>query len=1032
MVRFLLARPIAVLMTFMALIVFSFIVFRSLPISLLPPIDVPQIVVKVNYPNASPEAIEQNVLAPIREGLMTLNGLKDMDSKAGSETGTIRLSFDYGTKMELAYIDVNEKIDRLTGSLPSGLARPQVIRINTNDIPVVRVQVVPKAGIDYSEVSLLAENVLKKRLEQLEGVSLVDINGTKDRIITISPNLPTLRGLGMSTDNVISAIRFGNEELPGISVEDGQFRYYLRLATRVDTPEDIMRLPVTSKEGVVVDLARVADVRFENNEPLGFHLFGSREGMVITVHKQASAKMNALIPLIYESLEVFRQDYPQVEFELTQDQSRLLNAGISNLQTSLLFGGLFAFGVLFIFIGNYRTPVIIGISLPTSLIISFLVFYFFDISINVISLSGLALGLGMLIDNAIIVLDNITRKRAEGLELFDACVEGVNEVMSALISSVLTTLAVFIPLVFLSGISGALFFDQAVSVAAILFVSLMVAFIFLPMLYYFFFRKKGTQMPDTEHSRFFGAVLKGYKNLYGRIFRRRKLSFAVFLLMIPLGLSISLLLDTEGLPPIEKFDALVQIDWNEPIGAEQNKDRVTGLMESLNGNYLQAESDIGVRQFLLFDGESSIQQASLYFLFDNQEEKEMQMKVLDGLLAQNFPQAVVEIMDAPNAFDQLFSSNMPYYEIRWKDLSTKKPVEEAKMDQWLAEFPVSTWQRGPALQKEASVVFNLDAAKMALYGIEISSLQDQIQQLFGSFSITEIKRFGEITPIRLKSENVDFEQLLRTNYLPGKDGSEYALYNFIRFDYTNHYKYVTADKGGIYQSVHLEVENPSEFNGEIAQWGAERNLGVTFFGQYFKDRENIRQLIGILMISVLLLYFILSAQFESFVQPMIVIFTLPLGVAGAFFVLLITGTSLNVMSAIGLVVMLGIMVNDAILKIDTINRLRIKYGSEPAMTKGEVLERALFEAGEIRLKPILMTSITTILALLPVVFSSGLGADLQRPLVFSVIGGLTIGTFTALYFVPLAYSFLVLNHERDIRHKIQDIRQERVELKQEI
>ncbi|MBW3470238.1 efflux RND transporter permease subunit [Arthrospiribacter ruber] len=1001
MVRFLLARPIAVLMTFLALMVFSVIVFRTLPISLLPPIDVPQILVKVNYPNASPEAIEQNVLSPIREGLMTLGGLEDMDSKAGSEVGTIRLTFDYGTRMELAYIEVNEKIDRLTNSLPSDLTRPQVIRINTNDIPVVRVQVVPKDGFDFTEVSLLTENVLKKRLEQLEGVSLVDINGKKERMITVSPKIAILRGLGMTEENVINAIKYGNEELPGISVEDGQFRYYLRLATRVDSPEDIMKLPVTSSEGVTVDLSTVATVQYETSEPLGYHLFGENEGLVITVHKQAAAKMNELLPKIYEAIEIFRTDYPQVAFDVTQDQSVLLNAGISNLQTSLLFGGLFAFGVLFVFMGNYKTPIIIGLSLPSSLIISFLVFYFFDISINVISLSGLALGLGMLIDNSIIVLDNITRKRKEGLPLFEACVEGVNEVMSALISSVLTTLAVFVPLVFLSGISGALFFDQAVAVASILGVSLLVAFIFLPMLYRFFFRKQPEGQEIQEDSKLFVRILAGYKRLYIKIFANRKLSFALFVILIPAGLALSLFLETRGLPPIEKTDAVLTVNWNEPIGVAQNRDRVLSLLEALRGDFVKAESDIGVRQFLLFDGESSLQEATLYFLFENQDQKEQQMPRLDNLIQENFPNAVVQIEDAPNAFDQLFASNMPYYEVRWKDLGSKKPIDESIMDTWLGEFPVRQFARGPGLQKEASVVFRLNATEMATYGVNPNDLQEKVKRIFGVYGITDIKRFGEITPIKLKAEKRDFEDLLRNSYIKGTEGQEYALNNFIRFEYENHYKFVTADKGGVFQSVYLEENEPTAHNQEILNWGNERNLGISFVGQYFKDRETISELLGILLVAVLLLYFILAAQFESFVQPLVVIFTLPLGIAGAFTVLLLTGTSLNVMSAIGLVVMLGIMVNDAILKIDTINRLSVKYAANNS--PGEALEKAMYEAGEIRLKPILMTSVTTILALLPVVFSSGLGADLQRPLVFSVIGGLTIGTFTAMYFVPLAY-----------------------------
>ncbi len=1023
--KFLLERPIAVLMSFLALVVFAIIVFRTLPISLLPPIDVPQIVVKVSYPNASPEAIEQNVLAPIREGLMTLNGLEDMHSKAGSEVGTVRLTFDYGSKMELAYIDVNEKIDRLTNSLPSDLTRPQVIRINTHDIPVVRLQVIPKPGYDYTEVTLLTENVLKKRLEQLEGVSLVDINGKKERVITVSPDKAALRALGMTEDQVINAIKFGNEELPGISVEDGQFRYYLRLATRVDNPEDIGRLPVSAEDGTTIELARVASVQYEINEPIGFHLFGESEGLVVTVHKQAAAKMNELLPKVYDAVELFKEDYPQVDFNMTQDQSILLNVGISNLLTSLLFGGLFAFAVLFLFMGNYRTPVIIGISLPSSLIISFLVFYFFEISVNVISLSGLALGLGMLIDNAIIVLDNITRKRREGLPLLEACVAGVNEVMSALISSVLTTLAVFIPLIFLSGISGALFYDQAVSVAAILGVSLLVAFILLPMLYHFFYQGK-IQAGIDEDSRFYLRILKSYKGLYSKIFLRRKLSLAVFLLLIPLGLALGYWLRVEGLPPIEKFDAVLRVNWNEPIGVEENKSRVMALIEASQGAYLQAEADVGVRQFLLFDGESSLQEASLYFLFDSQVKKQTLMGNIENNLRANYPNAVVEVMDAPNAFDQLFASNQPYYEVRWKNLATKKSVPESQMDEWLAAFPVKEISRGPGLQKETSVIFRLDPAKLALYNIPANQLQDQVTRLFGAYSITDIKRFGEITPIKLKSDRVSFEQVLRTNYLRNPDGNEYALSNFISFGYENQYKFVTADKGGIYQSVQLESPQPKQHDSEIRDWAAERNLGVGFFGQYFTDKDTIRELIGILGVAVLLLYFILSAQFESFVQPLIVICTLPLGIAGAFIVLLVTGTSLNVMSAIGLVVMLGIMVNDAILKIDTINRLRIKYN--PLMPGRQALERAMYEAGEIRLKPIMMTSVTTILALLPVVFSAGLGADLQRPLVFSVIGGLTIGTFTALYFVPLAYWFLMRRETKDVRQetsetsKIQELR----------
>jgi multidrug efflux pump subunit AcrB len=474
-----------------------------------------------------------------------------------------------------------------------------------------------------------------------------------------------------------------------------------------------------------------------------------------------------------------------------------------------------------------------------------------------------------------------------------------------------------------------------------------------------------------------------------------------------LGLLISQVLKTEGLPEIEKLDATLEVDWNEPISALENRDRVVRLMKVLEGDYTQAEADVGVRQFLLFDGENSIQQSLLYFLFSTVGEKESSVTELAAFLTENYPEAAFTLGDAPNAFDQLFNSSMPYYEVRWKDLTAKEPVPDQKMDPWLSQFPISEWERGPGLQKEASVVFTLRADRLATYQIPVNTIQEQLSKLFGSFTITDIRRFGEITPIRLKEPEDRFEDLLRNTRVYASDSTSYILGEFVDFRYEDQYKYVTADKGGIYQSALVTMENPDEKASEFFRWGQDKNLGIDIVGQYFKDRENIQQLIWILLISVLLLYFILAAQFESFVQPLIVVFTLPLGIGGSLLVLWLAGSSLNVMSAIGLVVMLGIMVNDAILKIDTINRLRLVYVESDEINAEQALEMALHRAGQIRLKPILMTSITTILALIPIIFSSGLGADLQRPLVEAVIGGLTIGTLTALYFVPLAYWFFV-------------------------
>ncbi|HSF55560.1 MAG TPA: efflux RND transporter permease subunit, partial [Algoriphagus sp.] len=608
-----------------------------------------------------------------------------------------------------------------------------------------------------------------------------------------------------------------------------------------------------------------------------------------------------------------------------------------------------------------------------------------------------------LIDNAIIVLDNITRKRESGLPLFEACVQGSNEVMGALISSVLTTLAVFVPLVFLSGISGALFYDQAVAVGAILSVSLLVAFVLLPLLYWMIFRVGKRDSLKGEPKAFL-RTLRIYERGFDWVFARKKAALVGFMVLIPLGLSLGFLLKSEGLPEIEKPDATLEIDWNEPISVAQNRDRLIGLIREVEG-YSQAEADVGVRQFLLFDGDNSLQRSLLYLLFPSENKKDEQLEILRSRLQKDFPLATFTLGDAPNAFDQLFNSNMPYYEVRWKDLNAKKPIEAQKMKPWLEDFPAENWEPGPGLQEESSVVFSLLADKLSLYQIPVENVQEQLSRLFGVFTITDIRRFGEITPIRLRENQERFEDLLRNTRVYASDSTSYLLREFVDFRYADQYKYVTADRGGIFQSAAVTSENPDAQAAEFIKWGVDKNLAVETKGQFFRDQENIRQLIGILLISVLLLYFILAAQFESFWQPLIVVFTLPLGISGAFLVLLIFGATLNVMSAIGLVVMLGIMVNDAILKIDTINNLKAEFSAEQSLSGAKLLDKAIHEAGKIRLKPILMTSITTILALIPIIFSSGLGADLQRPLVFAVIGGLTIGTITALYFVPLMYWF---------------------------
>jgi multidrug efflux pump subunit AcrB len=992
MTRFLLHRPIAVGMSFAALIIFGAIAWKQLPVSLLPPAEVPRLMIRIFYPNSGPQVIEQNLLSTLRESLRTLSGLEDMYSQASNETGYIELQFGYRTRMNLTYLEVNEKIDRLTAGWPSNIERPQVLRIAATDIPIMRVQVYPQRDTDLTQLTVLAQNVLRRRLEQIKGVSLVDLNGAFSPEIVIQPHPEKLAALGLGTPELEQALKQANQELGGVSVRDGQYHYYLRMVNRLQEPGALKVLPISLPKGGYVELQQVADVKWQSNPQGGKHIYNGKTGLVLTVHKQAQARMEEVTDAIDATLEVFIKDYPQYGFAITRDQSALLQAGISNLTYSLIFGGLFAFAILFIFMGNLWVPIIMGISLPASLMISFLVFYAFGLSLNIISLSGLALGLGMLIDNAIIVLDNISRKREEGMELTEACVEGVREVQTPMISSVLTTLAVFVPLIFLGGVSGALFYDQALALSIILIVSLGVAFILLPLLYKLILKKKA-----AENSRFFLYMLNGYQRSHQFVMKSPMVVLVIVLLLIPAAFYTGKNMDIKGLPEISADDLVMKIHWDQSIRLEENTARIAKLIQSLPVKTVQEEADAGITRFLLNQDPQTLQEAEVYLRFENPDSKGRALSFLQEYLPNHYPASRITIRPSDNPFYQLVGGNKNYFEIRWKTNSVSGIVAAPRLPETLRTIPVQNYQPGPGAEVQSQLSLHIDYAKMQAFGINQQEVFEKVEQLFGEQSLTEIKSGGNIIPVKWVAEENDYQELLRKSSVKSKMGAVYPLSTFTIADYQPTLKNITADKSGPFQSVILDYYPSRQQQGVISEWAREHEFKLTFSGGYFSDRNKLARLFWILGISCALLYFILAAQFESFGQPFIVILSLPLGVGGSLLALWLAGQSLNLMSAIGLIVMLGIMVNDAILKVDTINRLYLKQGVE--------LTVALSRSGMIRLKPILMTSITTILALLPVLLAAGIGAELQVPLVISVIGGLVAGTVTSLYFVPLVYKW---------------------------
>ncbi|AEE50702.1 efflux RND transporter permease subunit [Haliscomenobacter hydrossis] len=1005
MIHYLLQRPIAVLLSFIVLCIFGLIALNLLPISLLPDVDVPQIVVKVSYPNTAAEALEARIIRPLRETLTGIPGLKDIESRSSNHRGIIYLAFEYNTKMDLAYIEVNERIDRLSAQFPRDMPRPQTTRINTSDIPIVRLQVTPKIQEDFVQISDLVDKLIKRRLEQLEGISIVDINGLQQTNIAIEPHREVLQALHVSENDLAQTIQAANLDFGGLSVRDGNYQYFVKVSNGFESIADIGRLPVPTTSGLSVPLAKLATIRSIAEPPSGYHLFNGQPALGITIQKQAASRMNELVPRIQNLVKQFEKDYPQANFALTQDQTYLLNAGINNLYQDLMYGGILAVLVLFLFLGNYASSGLMSLNIPISLIITFALFYVLGISLNIISLSGLALGIGMLIDNSIIVLDSITRKRREGMAMLASCERGISEVVTPVLSQVLTTVAVYAPLILLPGLAGLLVYDQAIALTISLGVSLVVAFILSPLLYKLFLGNKPQSI--KEDTRFYLWILAGYHRMIQFIFQRKILFFSITCLFGLLAFWLFPKIPIANLPKVEKRETLVKIDWQTPLSVEENVQRVQKLDRVLASSAVSREAEVGIPQFLLASADQSIQQAQVYYACKNQSEKESLDQKAKAWLQKTYPGASFQFEDASNAFTQLFNASNPYFEIRLRPANghyNAAILEGLKAS--MPSFPLPNPQLGLGIAKEPSIKLLVDAEKMALYGVDWNNLQEKFRLLFGHYPITELRKFSGAQQMHFTSEKGKIDDLLQQG-ITTSHGNTLPIAAFVKYELDEMPKYITADKSGKYVALSLDENSPqiAQAKTKILHWANQHGFTAGFSGNYFEGLQNSHALFKIFLISLLLLYFILALQFENLIQPLLVMLTIPLGVTGALLLLYLQQGALDIMAAIGFVVVLGIIVDDPILKVEVINRLLKLYESS-GMSRRQALEKAIHDAGDISLKPLLMTSLTTSLALVPVLFTPGIGSDLQKPMVFVIIGGLTIGTFFTTWFIPLAYWFI--------------------------
>lgn len=1001
MLNKLLDRPVSVSMIALVLVILGCVGIASLPVGLIPDVDIPYVTVQVDAPDMSARELDELVVRNLRQNLIQIDHLNDIHTEARDGGATLTLNFDQGCNMDFAFIEVNEKIDRSMSSLP-GISRPKVLKASATDIPAFFINVTQReSGPDsFIELSDFTTNVIAKRIEQLDEVAMVDISGSVRREILIVPDLDKLAALGMSVEEFQRALSEANVRLTNLMIRDGEYRYNVNFRSFAANRDDIAAVYFKSGDRIF-RIDEVASVREQAAPASGLDRSDGRQALSLAVIKQSDARMSELRKSMDALLKQFGEDYPEVGFTLTRDQTELLEYSIRNLLLNIIIAILLDCLIIFLFMKDLRSPVLVSLSIPVSLVISFFALYLLGMSINIISLSGMLLGVGMMVDNTIVLTDNITARWRRGDTLRDAVVLGTREVSGAMLSSVLTTCAVFIPLVFLNGLAGDLFYDQAVTVTVLLLVSYLVTVVLLPVYYYVLYRRKAAFTPNRVLARLeFKSGLRIYDRCVNFFLSHKWLVWALPLLCCLLSaLSLNYMTKTK-LPPITYSDAILNIDWNSHISLEENRRRIVALEEMAGDDASQISSMVGVQQFVLnHSADQAVNEASVYFKCADPQSLESLKSRFADRISSTWPDAVFGFSTSGNIFEMVFAEKEAELSARLRSSSDGKlspqgvkPLVET-IDKAL---PTADIARVPV---KKDVLYVADPELLSLYGVSREALSDVLRQSLNGNTVFEIVQGNRTVPVVLGTDMVEMEELFSTAVVQTRD-MDIPLRKLLRQTFEEDFKTIVSGEEGNYYPLAInvrssEVPRAMETVKKICRDNG--NFEVSFTGAYFTNAEMIRQMAIVLLIALAMLFLILASQFESLVQPFIILSEIVIDLGFCLVFLWLTGTGINMMSLIGMVVVCGIVINDSILKIDTINKL---------VKQGMGVDAAIHEAGHRRLKAIIMTSLTTVLSVAPFLSRGNMGADLQFPMALVIIVGMTVGTLVSLFYVPAVYSFI--------------------------
>jgi len=1008
-------RPVLTIMVSLIVIIAGVVSLSRLSIDLMPDITYPTLSISTEYENASPEEVEELITTTVEEAMSAVPGVEEVTSVSAEGRSSVRVTFSWGTDLNAAADDIRDRLDRVIPRLPDDAERPRLRKFDLASFPILILGV--SSRLDPILTRQIIDNQVKNRIERIPGVASLNIRGGLDREIHVNLNSEKMKALGLPVDQILKRLKEANINLPAGTIEQGQLDVTIRTPGVFSSLDELKNTVVATRDGVPIQLNEIASVEDAWEKISRIVRVNGQPGVRLSVSKQSGKNTVEIATRVLREIDRINRDIPQIEIISIIDTSDYIQRSITNVGSIILYGGVLAICVLLLFLRNIPSTAVIATTIPISVVATFALMYFNGFTLNLMTLGGLALGVGMLVDNAIVVLENIYRHRESGKDAKSSAIMGSQEVTAAVIASTLTTLAVFLPLIFVRGMSGVMFKQLSYVISFSLGCSLIVALTLVPMLASRIrnsitvkktdgIARTGSIFKVSGH--IFKSIENDYRKILGFSLKHRFLTVGSALLILTGSLFLIPFVGVELMPTSDESE--VRVNAEMAVGTRlEVVDAIFKKIETIvNEAVPEAENTVtflGGSTWRARGSNAGSMRIALKPIKDRNRSSEEIAASLRKKLA-GIPGTSIRTRAGQGLFLLRIGTggtDRVQVEVRGHDLEIANALA-LRVEASVADVNGITDTRISRETGAPEEIIIIDRQKAADMNLTVSSIANILQTILSGSSAGEYRDGGNEYRIRVQLESAEKKALRDILDLPviNTDGERVVLRNVVtvrprrgpvlieRKD-QERIVYVTANTSGRDMGSIL-----SDITKNLQTIPVPRNFNILLGGDHEEQQKSFQELLMSFLLALILVYMVMASLYESLRYPFVVMFSVPMAAIGVILMLLLTDTTFNIQSYIGCIMLGGIVVNNAILLVDHINLLRTRDGYRPM--------EAIQEAGRRRLRPILMTATTTILAMTPLAFGFGEGGETQAPMARAIIGGLLSSTAITLLVLPVIYA----------------------------